>query len=128
MRNGQRSRSTRDREDLAEHLRIKPKATEPPGPTRQNDAHQRLQLAPSDPRWEMAPPYGWVEKHPGDSLSNGLTLTRCWFCALSVQLQEHDENDQPFLYSKKLSMVAHVECAAGDDGMIGPKRATIDST
>lgn len=73
-------------------------------PRAQNDALNRLQLTPSDPRWTMQPPFKWVEVQPGAILPGALSGTRCWFCAESVNLNE------PFLYSKRLTMLAHHAC------------------
>jgi hypothetical protein len=56
---------------------------------------QRLQLAPSDPRWALSEREWRFTAHPSGS---GL----CWFCALPVFGRS--------LFSARLSLYAHVEC------------------
>lgn len=119
MRRGERSGKTHNREAVAEHFAIK--SREPPP----NEAHYRLQLSPSDPRWDMKPPFGWVELHPGQRVPGAVHGSRCWYCALNVSFSEI------VLYSRRLSFIAHVECFAdGDESgdTNTPKRVTVDST
>lgn len=118
MRKGQRSRSTRDAEDLAEHFEIKPKATEPRTPSCQNDALRRHQFRTDDPRWATQPPYGWVDYDPALHCTAG---SRCWYCSGYVR------SDEKALYSKTLCMLCHAECHGAGDTMT-PNRATPTGT
>lgn len=107
MRREQSSGHTHAKLDSAEHFEIKPKANEPKQPM-VNDAARRLQLSPSDWRWDIKPSAcKWVIVQPGASIPGATSGERCWFCAERVDFS------QKYLYSKPLSMVAHIECHAG---------------